>query len=100
MINISNNDFYTGKKSDDPDSPAYVLSIFGKKPDARMLQNERRYLAIQWRRQQKQESQEEAQMEGNVVQESLLIPVFCTSLLQISDVCTFRLILPVHILNV
>ena len=78
MINISNNDFYTGKKSDDPDSPAYVLSIFGKKPDARMLQNERRYLAVQWRRQPKQESQEEAQMEGNV----------------------FHPILPVHILNV
>ena len=44
----------------------YVPSIFGKKPDARMLQNERRYLAVQRRHQQKQESQEELQMEGNV----------------------------------
>ena len=69
MINISSNDFYTGKKSDNPDSPAYVPSSFGKKPDARMLRNECRYLAVQRRHQQKQESQEEAQM-GNVVPES------------------------------
>ena len=27
MINISSNDFYTGKKSDDPDSPAYIRAI-------------------------------------------------------------------------